>query len=97
MTNLLEWKERATYFGGQPAQVKVVAHGLKPEWKLIVKTQEQNSGVVTVLKNMLLSTNFVEVSTLLTSSAGLIVIQSVWRSKAQVDLFVQQRYGSPVI
>jgi len=97
MINLLEWKEHAMYFGEPPAQVKVVGHGTKPEWKVIVKIHGQNSGVATALKNMLSSTNFVEVSTYLTSCDGWIATQSVWRSKGQADLFAQQRYGSQVI
>lgn len=59
--------------------------GMKPDWELILRTLEPNSGVDTETRSMLYWMNFEEASTLRTYSDGWIVILSRWRTKDLLD------------
>lgn len=55
--------------------------GMKPALMLILKIREANSGTAIVVKNMLLSMNLEEVSTLPIFYDGVTDIQSLWKSR----------------
>jgi hypothetical protein len=60
---------------------RVAVPGMRQAGKLILKIQEPSFGAPTEVKNMLLSTNFVEESTLPTFSDGVTGTLSLWRSR----------------
>ena len=59
--------------------------GRRPEFWLTVKIQEQNSGVVTLVRNTLSSMSFEEGSIYRTSSDGQTDIRSSWRLRVGAD------------
>jgi len=91
--NLFRWSECAIATGVQLALASQDLLGVKPDWELIVKIRTQNSGVVTAVKNLLYSMNFVVESTSRTFSAGWIVTRAMWKSKDQVSHYVRNPFG----
>lgn len=77
----------------QPVPVKAVALGRKPEKMLMLKIHVLSSGAATVVKRMLLLTNFEEVLTSVTSFAGLTGILSLWKPKELPVRYVQRIFG----
>ena len=67
--------------------------GKRQAWTLMLKIQTRSFGVGTVARELLSSMNFEEESMCLTSSDGLTVIQSTWKSKAVPVLWQPQRSG----
>jgi len=90
LVDQLEWSELVTCFGANLEQVSQGALGTKRDWTLTVRIPGASSGTVTMMKNMLSSTNLEEESMSHIYSDGRIVIQYGWRSKAVVS-----RYGPP--
>lgn len=94
MQNQLEWSELASYTGVQQELVRVGDLGKKQAWTLTLKIRTQNSGAGTLAKAMLLSMNFVVVSTYRTCCDGLIVTQQLWKSKEAVSYWLAPKFGS---
>lgn len=95
--DLLLWKDGATSFGVQRAPERATPHGWKQAWTLIAKTPEQNGGVDTRVKRMLLLMNFEERSTFHTFSAGPIDTLFVWNVKEVRSPALSETFGSPPI
>lgn len=95
LKSLLESLELALYSGVELVPASRVELGTRREWMLILKIPALSSGAVTSLKQMLLSMNFEEESTLRICSGGWIVIRSEWKLKVAHDLFLPQISGSP--
>jgi len=72
----------------------LVVHGTKQRYLLTLKIQDPNSGMGIVIKDMLLSMSFEEVSIFPICLDGWIDIQSGWRSKAQACPCVLKSFGS---
>lgn len=69
--------------------------GKKLAWIHFVKIRVQSFGVATEIKEMLLSMNLGEESTLRTSSDGRTDIRSLWRLKDHLDHCLPNEYGLP--
>jgi len=59
----LAWSELVLSTGAEQELVSLEKPGKNPVWKVILRIQEQNSGVGIAVRNMLSSMNFVEEST----------------------------------
>lgn len=77
----LEWSGPVQFSGAKLALASRVGPGKKPVWTLTLKTQTPNSGTVTEIIEMLLLMNLEVLSQYPTSSGGLTVIRSLWKSK----------------
>lgn len=76
---------------------KVVRPGMKPVWTLTLRTHEVNGGVGIEIKNVLLSMSFEGALMSPIFCDGLTVIRSLWKLKADPDLYVLQNFGSQAI
>ena len=94
--NLLLWNDLVWSSGARLALENLDELGKKPELTLTLKIPEANSSVVMTVKSILSLMNFVEVSTSDTCLDGLIVTQSLWKSRDQALYLKQLRSGSPV-
>jgi len=94
---LSPWNEQSMCSGEPLVLVRVEELGPKLVWTLTVRTPVPSSGMGILLNLMSSSMNFVEVSTLHTSSGGSIVTQSVWRSKEVQGLLLVTQSGLPRI
>lgn len=81
MRSLKPWKEFVMCSAVQRAPVNQEEHGQRQDWMLTLKIQDPNSGMGTVIKNMLLLTNFEETSRCPIYFDGLIGTHVLWRSK----------------
>lgn len=93
----LEWSELATSFG---VRVELVNQGLLGnllERKLILRIPYRNSGVAIMVKRMLLSMNFGEVSLSLTCCDGWTDIRSTWKLKVRRSRYLPKEFGSRAI
>lgn len=79
--NLLLSSDLAMFFGDELVLENLNVPGLREVFSLTLKIREPNFGTDIQVRQLLLSMNFVEVSTLDTYSGGSIVIQSLWRSR----------------
>ena len=89
----LEWSELAKFTGVELGLGSHGELGKRQAWTLMLKIQTRSFGVGTVARELLSSMNFEEESMCLTSSDGLTVIQSTWKSKAVPVLWQPQRSG----
>ena len=89
----LEWSELAKFTGVELGLESHGELGKRQAWTLMLKIQTRSFGVGTVARELLSSMNFEEESMCLTSSDGLTVIQSTWKSKAVPVLWQPQRSG----
>lgn len=88
-----QWSELSMYSSVTLELGSHAKHGKTEEWKLTVKIPTVNSGAAIPASQVLSSMNFVAVSMSHTFSGGSIVIQSMWRSKDQASLYVQNPFG----
>lgn len=80
-------------FGAELGLAKVVVHGKKRAWRLILKLREASSGTVTQAMNTLSWMNFEVASTSHTSSSGLIDIRVSLKLKDQVSCCLHEQSG----
>lgn len=103
MRNLWLLKKRLNFSLDPPVQANPLWLGEKQVTMLMLRIHARSSGVVirvnfiNKVKKLLLSTNFVGVSTLVTSSDGLTSIHAVWRSKEVPVPYVLEEYGLQVM
>lgn len=72
-------------------------HGNRQVWTLTLRIPVPNGGTDTVVRNVLLSTSFEEISMLPICSDGSTVTRSWWKSKEVVSHFKQSKYGLQAI
>ncbi len=92
---LFQWIEKCTCSGDLQVQENREELGPKEECSLMLSALVLSSGMVTRLKRILSSMNFVEASMSHTYYGGSIVTQSVWRSRDLPDPFMVVGYGLP--
>ena len=71
--------------------------GRKPRLKLTLRILDPSGGMAIRVNQLLLSMNFVEVSTSRTYSDGLIDIQCLWKQKEEVSRLSARKFGSQAI
>jgi len=97
MLSVLRWNGNATFTGVEPLLENLDEPGLKPAWRLTLKTRKPSGGTVTKVNQMLLSTSFEELFQFRTSYGGSTGILYEWSVKDLPCHLYQQRFGSPVI
>jgi len=95
--NQLEWSELAMYSGVELALVSHGQLGRPPVWTLILKIRTRSSGVDTLARTLLLSTNLEEELTSVTYCDGLTDTLSLWKLKDPPAHSAQARSGSPAM
>ena len=81
MTSLWPWLESLPYFGVEQVLESRIEQHLKLVHMLTIRIQDPSSGVVTNLNQIVLSMNFVELSTSLISLDGSTDIHYMWKQK----------------
>ena len=94
MHDQLHWSELVQFSGARLAPERVDELGKKLESMPTLKIRELSGSMVTVVKKMLLSMNFVEVSIFPTSYGGSTAIRSLWKKKVLKCRCKQQSFGS---
>lgn len=93
MQSVLLWNGPATFIGEEPVLENLDEPGMKPAWRLTLKTRKPSGGTVTKVNNMLLSTSFEDLFQFHTYYDGLIGILYEWSAKDLPCHLYRQKFG----
>lgn len=97
MQSVLLWNGPVTFSGEEPVLENLDEPGMKPAWRLTLKTRKPSGGTVTKVNNMLLSTSFEDLFQFHTYYDGLIGILYEWSAKDLPCHLYRQKFGLPPI
>lgn len=90
----LRWTEPVQYSGVQLGQARAIVLGVEQGWTVTLRIPLPNGGVVTEVKELLLSMSLEESSTYPTYSGGWTSIQSVWKPREALYPSPRVSFGS---
>jgi len=97
MQSVLQWSGPVTFSGEEPLLENLDEPGMKPAWRLTLKTRKPSGGTVTKVNNMLLSTSFEDLFQFHTYFDGSIGILYEWSAKDLPCHLYRQKFGLPPI
>lgn len=93
MQSVIQWCGSATFTGEEPVLENLDEPGMKPAWRLTLRTRKPSGGTVIKVNNMLLSTSFEDLFQFHTSYDGLTGILYEWSVKGLPCHLYRQRFG----